>query len=155
MALTIKQKPIVEMAELKRCELFIRNRTCPTIFDKWTVNDEDLRNQIVEICSKAKRYRTVPETSSSLIIAGAKPDAVIFENDSYYYEFMFYKSEEPLFAENIQDELPVLMVWTAEKVKNGTHIYRETVSSWYCYLSEDDYVELYQLVDSYEGGEIR
>ncbi len=150
----IKRQPMVTKDELKKCELFIQNHTCPSFEYKRTVEDKEIFDQIVELCSEHKRFRTIPPESPALLGHFPPMTAVFFENENYRYTFAFYSADGERTSENVDELLPIITITKSVITRKEKSVFYDKVSGWYCYLPQEKYVELFELINMYEGGEL-
>ena len=136
----VKQQPMVIREELEKCELYIRNHTCPAFYNERTVEDSEFFNQVMELCLKHERFRSI-NSDGSLAVLGYRPPTATFKNGEMVYAFSIYEMDGRRTLENIEEMLPIITISTP-------------TSGWHCYLSQEDYVELFLLIDTYEGGEL-
>lgn len=136
----IKQQPMVTREELEKCELYIFNYSCPTFEYQRTVEDLEFFNQVMELCLKHKRFKTI-STDGNLPLLGYRPSTAIFINGNDTYRFAIYELDGRRTLENVYDALPIITVSTPE-------------TGWHCILPQEDYVELFRLIETYESGDL-
>lgn len=136
----VKSQPMVSQEELENCELYIFNSTCPTFEYQRTVDDSEFFNQVMELCLKHKRFKSI-SSEGNLPLLGYRPPTAIFKNGSDQYRFAIYEIDGRRTMENVYEMLPIVTITTPE-------------TSWHCILKQEDYVKLFQLIEVYKGGEL-
>ena len=150
----IKQQPMVTRDELENCQLYIQNSTCPTFEYKRSVEEPELVEQVMELCVKHKRFRSTSYDGHALLGHLPPINVAIFENQNYRYTFSFYSADGERTIENIHEALPIITINKSAAIKKEKYTTYDRESAWYCYLPQEDYVKLFELITSYEGGEL-
>ncbi len=141
----------ISKKELDQAELYIYNRSCSEMHESRVVDNVEYYNEILHLCSKVKKFRPI---SSLEIMAGETSDTVIYiYTDSHRYAFSFSwdKVKKQISMDYLHRDQPLLGVMKTPIISSGTY---GRNSSWYGYLSPEEYITLYDLAAKYTIGEI-
>jgi len=133
------------------CELYIHNWTCSTLFEVRTVDDDDLCDEIVELCLGAEPFRPSVLADQK---TGASGPYVRLENEICAYTIDCIDAEEQLDIRFIHRDKPVIGITKSAITEYYGHKTYKTEWGWLCTLSPTDYALLYELLQTYADGEI-
>ena len=147
----LKRDSLLHKQDLDGCELYIHNSTCSTLFEIRTVDDDDLLNQIVELCLRTEPFR--PSTLSDMK-AGASGPLCRLENETCAYTFSCIDAVDQLDIGYIHRDKPIICTSKAAIVDHDRYKAYESEWGWFCTMSPADFALLYDLLETYTGGEI-
>jgi len=146
---TIRTESLIDIQDLKEHDLFIHNVTCSGPFEVRTVADDDFLDKVIALCLSAEQFRPSISTDS---VAGAVLDVYfILVNTTDKYTFSFFEVEEQLNIGFIHRDKPVFCIEKALKNESGNY---KKDWSWFCTLPASNFASLYELVQTYTGGEV-
>ena len=147
----LKRDSLLHKQDLDGCELYIHNSTCSTLFEIRTVDDDDLLNQIVELCLRTEPLRPI---TFSDVKTGANGPLCRLENETCAYTFYCADAAEQLDIGFIHRDKPIICTSKAAIVDHDRYKAYESEWGWYCTMSPADFALLYDLLETYRGGEI-
>lgn len=139
-----KQVSFISEADLEDCTMYVHNVTCSEVHEMRTVTDEEFLKKITEASITVEQFRPVISVD---IILGGKPEAYyVLDNGKTKYTFAFFEVRKQLDIGFVHREKPMITV--------AKTTVEEKEQIWFCTLSAADYAELYEMVQTYTGGEI-
>lgn len=148
---------VLEKQELMECELFIHNASTAST-DKRTVTDEALKEELVSLCLRAEMFRPMMNEDSTFARWPSEhwpqdiSQNMTFRDGESMYVVSFFDAEGQLAIDAVHRDEPVILVsrWTPDE----TGAYPDWLGLWYCTMPAADYAQLYEMVYTYDGGQI-
>ncbi len=128
-------------SSLAKCELTIHNVTCPELGQARTCADDAVRMRAAELCAAAEPFRPIISTDLILGCGSSSDPSLTFRDGETRYVFTLFDAEAQLDLNSVHRDEPVLAVSAAG-------------DNWYCILTPAEYAELYELAQTYTGGEL-
>ena len=151
--------PPILREDLMERTLLVQPLSCSEEGTVRTVDDGEFFNQVIDLCAEAEPYRLFvesyemkaggPRTTNFLFRSAADEDAV----DEYI--FCFIDVEEQLDFGYIHRDKPLLYVGKGNYTENRIYgkSYRDEWR-WLYTLPASNYAALYNLIETYRGGEV-
>ena len=155
-------KGILLSHDLEGKELYIHNETCSEMHMVRPVEDDAIRREIADICTKAIKIQKNKE-NAEMILGIPDVPALHFvgknaEGEAEMYEVMLIQEDEQWLEDYIHYDEPLVAVslWSKDLLDDDDSMEgRPFVSKWSqdCKLSQRDYERLRELVLTYGKGE--
>ena len=138
--------------DLRGKTMYVHNVTCSEPYEMRTVDvaeSRDFCRDVISLCTKTEKFR--PQTALLDMTLGAKSEGyVCFEDEKVQYTFTFFDVEKQLDVGFVHRETPMIVVAKDVFDENG-NIHSEW--TWRCTMPAADYATLYNLLQTYGGGE--
>ena len=151
--------PLILREDLMERTLLVQPVSCSEKGTVRTVDDDEFFNQVVDLCAEAEPFRPFvdfyemkvggPRTTNFLFRSAADEDTLD------QYRFAFIDVEEQLDFGYVHRDKPLLLVGKGNYTEHG--IYARVYSSewgWLYTLPASNYAALYNLIETYRGGEV-
>ena len=138
--------------DLRGKDMYVHNVTCNELHEMRTVDAAESRDfcrDVLSLCTKTEKFR--PQSSMTDVILGGKSEGYIrFEDEKERYTIEFFDVEKQLDVGFVHRETPTVIVAKDVFDENG-NVHSEW--TWRCTMTAADYTTLYNLLQTYSGGE--
>ena len=138
--------------DLRGKDMYVHNVTCNELHEMRTVDAAESRDfcrDVLSLCTKTEKFR--PQSSMTDVILGGKSEGYIrFEDEKERYTIEFFDVEKQLDVGFVHRETPTVIVAKDVFDENG-NVHSEW--TWRCTMTAADYATLYNLLQTYSGGE--
>lgn len=150
-------KGVLLKQDLQGKDLYIHNETCTEIENIRTVKSEELHQEIISICTNAEKYRVsyVDDDDSDYMLGIPDDPVLCLVGENIRYEITLVSVEKELLGFGMDEPLISVSLWKKDRYDEASMNGRYYVNKWfiYCFLPQEDYERLRELVLNYGDGE--